>query len=300
MIYWRLIAQFTLAVLVLGTLFVQPAGVGPSYTGSLLDAHSHLTMSISPPDLLSLFRKADLSGIVLFGDAATLLSLQKQNSDFVFPFAQPGGRDSHTGQLTATTLELIKQQFDTGVMRGVGELSLRAGANPNMPLNAIPADDPIALQIYDLAASRKVPVTVHVEFEYSAELERALDHNRNATIIWAHMGDGQPTLIREMLKKHANLYVDISARNPYMQRGRPIQDQSLTNTDGSLKSDWESVFEEFADRILYGTDIGGAGGQFLDVDQLVSYYRSVLGQLTTQTAEKIGYKNVQKFLGLAK
>jgi hypothetical protein len=32
--------------------------------------------------------------------------------------------------------------------------------------------------------------------------------------------------------------------------------------------------------------------------QLISYYRSVLGQLTPPTAEKIAYKNAQKLLKL--
>jgi arylsulfatase A-like enzyme/predicted TIM-barrel fold metal-dependent hydrolase len=285
-------------------LMAQSDASSSSYPGPLFDAHTHLSSVMSSPDLVALLRNAGLSGVFLFfgppvlNDITLLLNAQKQNPDFVFPFALVP-RDPQTRQLLLNdaTLQFIEQQLNTGVMRGIGEVSLRHNPDPTSPSSA-PADHPIMLKIYDLAASRKIPVTVHVEYEFSAELERALAHNRSASIIWAHMGDGQPPLIRDMLSKHANLYVDISTRNPFFQRGRPISEQTLTNKDDSLKEGWRSVFEEFSDHFLFGLDIGGRTDRHLWLDQLVAYYRSVLGQLTPQTAEKIAYRNAQKLLGV--
>ncbi|MBI1743738.1 amidohydrolase family protein [Candidatus Acetothermia bacterium] len=297
---WTFIAKLSAALLLPGVLLAYSAGAGPSYTGPLFDVHLHQTSSLSLSDLIKVVQKAGLSRAVLLGPPATdtnvVLAAETQNPNFVFPFGYPTDPQTNRQVLNGDTVRLIEQQLDSKARRGIGEISLRHMSGPNVPGNNYPADGPVALQIYDLAASRKVPVTVHVEFEFSTELERGADHNRNAIIIWAHMGDGPPSLVRDILRKHPNLYVDISSRNPYFQRGRPIEDQTLTNSDGSLKSDWKSVFEEFADRVLFGIDLNN--DRYLLLDQLIPYYRSVLGQLTPQTAEKIAYKNAQKLLGL--
>ncbi len=232
-----------------------------------------------------------------FPNSEPVVSAERQNPDYLFPFANVQ-RDPGAERLLFNdqTVSYIEQQLKNNGWRGIGEVSLRHQAGHDVAGNNYPADGPVALQIYDLGASRKIPVNVHVEHEYSDELERGLDHNRNATIIWAHMGDAQPSLIRDMLKKHPNLYTDISSRNPYYQRGHPISDQSLTNNDGSLKSDWKSLFEEYPDRVLFGTDI--TRDRMGQLDQVLAYSRSILAQLSPQTSTKIGAANAKKLIGL--
>jgi len=127
--------------------------------------------------------------------------------------------------------------------------------------------------------------------------ENALSQSPDATIVWAHLGDAQPVRVRDLLTKHANLYADVSSRNPYFQRGRPIDVQSLTNTDGTLKSDWQELFEDYPDRILLGLDLT-TDDRWAQLDQLVIYYRSLFKQLSQTTAEMIGYKNAKRLLGL--
>jgi len=178
----------------------------------LFDAHLHLTNAISPAELITLLRNAGVSSMMLLGPPPTnihaALVAQRENPESVFLFAIPP-IEPQTGRpvYNETTLPFLEQQLDTGVVRGLGELSLRHRSGRQVPGNDVPADDPIVLRIYDLAASREVPVNVHVEHEYSAELERALEHNRAARIIWAHMGDAQPALVRDLLQKHPNLYL---------------------------------------------------------------------------------------------
>ena len=55
------------------------------------------------------------------------------------------------------------------------------------------------------------------------------------------------------------------------------------------------MFERFPDRFLFGIDLGPANRLAL-LDEVVQYYRSVLAQLTSTTAEKIAYKNIKGLL----
>ena len=136
-----------------------------------------------------------------------------------------------------------------------------------------------------------------MDHEFSDELERALEHNRDTTIIWAHMGDAQPPLIAEMMRRNPNLYADISIGNPLFERGFPIDQQSLIDGDGTLKEQWRALFQEFPDRFLFGIDLGPPN-RLPVLDEVVQYYWSVLAQLTPSTAEKIAYKNIKRLLGL--
>lgn len=243
---------------------------------------------------------AGVSGVVLFGRFADVRAIQQENPDYVFPFAQvrrdPGTREL---LLDESTVGFLQRQLETGLMYGIGEISLRhrpfAGSPPEG--DNYPADGPVALQIYDLAARYRVPVNVHLEHEFSGELERALEHNRKAAIIWAHMGNAQPPLIREMMRRHLNLYADISTRNSFFQRRIPIDQQSLTHEDGTLKEGWRTLFEEFPGRFLFGIDLGPPN-RLPILDEVLRYYRSVLAQLTPGTAEKIAHKNIKGLLGL--
>ena len=268
----------------------------------LIDAHSHLVPipgAVSGQELLSLLMDAGVSGIVLFGRTSDVQAIQQENPDYVFPFAQVR-RDPSTRELLLddSALGLIQRQFDSGVQYGIGELSLRHRpfrfSQPEG--DNYPADGPVALQIYDLAVSYGVPVIVHFEHEFSDELERALEHNRDTIIIWAHVGDAQPPLVAEMMRRHPNLHADISTRNPFYEGGISIDEQSLTDDDGTLKEGWRTLFEEFPDRFLFGLDLGPPNRLPL-LDDVVQYYRSVLAQLTPSTAEKIAYSNIRSLLG---
>ena len=267
----------------------------------LVDAHSHLVPGgVSAQEMLSQLMNAGVSGVALFGRLADIQGIQQEYPEYVFPFAEVR-RDPSTKELLLDegTVGFLQRQLDTGGIDGIGELSLRHWPFRYSPPEGDnhPVDGPIALQIYDLAASYRVPVNVHVEHEYSDELERALEHNRKTAIIWAHMGDAQPPLIAEMMRRHPNLYADISTRNPFYRRGVLIDQQSLTHADGALKEEWRTLFEESPDRFLFGIDLGPPN-RLPILDKVVQYYRSVLAQLTPSTSEMIAYENIQRLLRL--
>jgi dienelactone hydrolase/predicted TIM-barrel fold metal-dependent hydrolase len=304
---------------------------GSSYTGSLFDAHAHLIRSampsraggppapgagppgavrgpmrgpgspsaggkaqggeIAPQELVDRLRAAGVSGAFLFGAPSMM---QRRNQEWVYAFVAVPHDPSKKGPVfNDEKAGWIEQQVRTEGARGIGELPLRHRPTGN----AHAADAPAVLKIYDVAARLNVPVTVHVEHEYSRELERAVAHNRRAIIIWAHVGSGPPSLARELMRRHPNLYADISTRNPIFKMGIPVEQNSISASDGRIKDEWRTLFEEFPDRFLLGLDINNAE-RLQVLDQLVAYYRSVLGQLAPATAEKIAFRNARRLVGL--
>ena len=225
----------------------------------LFDAHSHTIADIGGVATVEHLVDAGIRGVMIFGGDAATEPLQQLYPDFVYPFAQ------HTRDLTTRKLILNESLVDRFAERlttcnvfGIGELSVRHRPFPGSPPDGDQneAEHPILLEVYDLAAKHNVPMNVHFEHEYADELEGALEHNRDTIIIWAHVGDGPGSLVQDMMREHSNLYADISTRNPFYERGIPIEDQRLDDDNGTIKEEWKEVFEEFPDRFLFGLDFG--------------------------------------------
>ena len=64
-----------------------------------------------------------------------------------------------------------------------------------------------------------------------------------------------------------------------------------------LKDDWKTLMETHPGRVMVGTDVG-PGDRHLDVVEVVSYYRTLLGQLTPDTADQIAHANARALIGL--
>lgn len=256
-------------------------------TMPLFDAHAHAR---STDDIALLSSKGVTAGVVLQGTDTN--GLQAQMSDAkVIAFAPiPANLDQ------AAVMQ-VQMRLNAG-FKGVGEMSLRLP-----PINATAADDPFALMIYAAAANQVV--TVHYDPEddgtawntdYVDQLENALDESLDTTFIWAHMGDAQPTLVRTLIEAHDNLYADLSARADVWDRDKPLDLQSLTETDGALKADWKLLFADHPDRFLWGSDFKDE--RWDDLDAVLLYSRGVLAQVAPATAEKIGYQNAELMFGL--
>jgi predicted TIM-barrel fold metal-dependent hydrolase len=120
---------------------------------------------------------------------------------------------------------------------GFGELTAEhfSSGRGNHPYESTRPDHPLFLALADIAAQHGMPIDLHMEAvpqdmpfprrsgrgqnpetvrENISGLERLLEHNRNARIIWAHAGwdlTGERTvpLMRSLLDKHPNLYLSI-------------------------------------------------------------------------------------------
>lgn len=157
---------------------------------------------------------------------------------------------------------------------GFGELTTEHFPSAGSALyQYAPVDHPLLLLLADIAAQHGVPVELHIEavpegipvpegvksppvphrlHENIAPLERLLDHNRRARIVWAHVGADNtgyrtPELCRRLLQAHKNLYMEIKT-DPFAPGKNPVL------IDGKIPPDWLKLFEDFPDRFVLGSD----------------------------------------------
>ena len=163
-------------------------------------------------------------------------------------------------------------------------------------------NSPAFKMIYDMAADYEMPVLVHHNLSpqygkdpiYLEELQRALEHNRNCKIIWAHVGvsrliDVEELLIiaAELLNSNPNLYVDISwvfyenyVRGAIMHGGE----------DNDIYADmWAALIEKYSDRFMIGSDKVGHWAEY--PQEIVKYY-VLLDKLRPETAAKLCRENI--------
>ena len=131
------------------------------------------------------------------------------------------------------------------------------------------------LALADIAAKYGMPIQLHMEAvprdmsfpntrlkgpqnpatlkENITALERLLDHNPAARIVWVHAGwdlTGERTapLVRSLLERHPNLYMSIK---PEFQGPRLT---SPFGPDGRIKPAWIAMLHAFPDRFVVGSD----------------------------------------------
>lgn len=220
----------------------------------------------------------------------------------------------------------LESEMTSAPYRGIGELRLRHyGNGPGLPEKEhdydFPTDSPFMLRLVDLAAKLGLPVAIHLEAETEGEviqftnakavrstmpmLERLAAHNREATIIWAHLGRAAPDVLAGVLERNPNIYTDISDVFPYGHCGCGVSEGSLdvfreytvknciVDTSGRLKPEWRPVFEQFADRIMMGTDAMSSKAYGNMYQALVHQIEDVLGEIDAAAAKMIAETNAR-------
>jgi len=199
-----------------------------------------------------------------------------------------------------------------GGVAGFGELSTEHFSLPTSPVKDYeyaPADSPLMLLLADIAAEHNVPIDLHMEavprdmpapaglkppnppqlHGNFAALERLLAHNPRAKLVWAHAGADNtgyrsPELMRPLLQRHPNLYMEIKYDPNALGKNPPI------GPDGKLKPEWLKLYEDFPDRFLIGSD------QHYEPSAHGPLTRAqanalLLNQLSVSLRQKIGMEN---------
>ncbi len=199
---------------------------------------------------------------------------------------------------------------------GFGELAAEhfSSGRGNHPYESVHPDHPLLLALADIAARHNMPIDLHMEAvpqdmlfparraggrnpenlrENISGLERLLEHNRNARIVWAHAGwdltrERTVPLMRSLLEKHPNLYmsVKLSTRGPHVT--------SPFNQYGELRPGWLAMLREFPDRFLIGSD------QFFDEGEpeLLPLTRKFIDALPLDLARQIARENAMRIYRL--
>ena len=281
------------------------AAAGP-YDGPLVDAHSHLKagVGVGVDELIGLYDGSGVRGVLLFGEPWPVATdARDKYPTRVVPFLAEGYANAlhpHSSYVNPVGLD---QLLGGAFVRGLGEVILRhspyrlgaAGGYASAPANNVPADHPALVQAYRQAGAWGVPVNVHQEWFHGDELERALRAAPDTTFVWAHAGHGPAHVVRPLLERNPNLLADLSARTPWIGPGTV-----LLRPNGALDPAWAWTLTDLADRFVIGLDLfAPAHYQPGYVNQMVAYYRGLLGQLDPAVASLIGHANAERIAPFA-
>ncbi len=187
--------------------------------------------------------------------------------------------DAVTPDLRRRFESIAARLLDSGICV-FGELVAEHFSFGQHPYMSVKPDHPLLLLLADIAASRNIPIDLHMEalptdrpmpdlwpgrrqprqtdnpamVEANVPaFERLLAHKRSAKIIWAHAGwdnTGERTaeLMRGLLARHPNLYMSIK-----LHRRHPGSTTPFT-LFGGIRTEWLELIAAFPERFVIGSD----------------------------------------------
>ena len=142
------------------------------------------------------------------------------------------------------------------------------------------ADLPVPRRMVELA--KKHGLWLHAHSDIDA-VERLLRQWPQARILWAHSGFERPEKVREMLRRHPNLWCDLAFRTDHARGGK-------------VEPEWRAAFLEFPDRFMVGTD-SFTPERWHYIGEHASWSRQWLADLPKDVAERIAWKNGETLFG---
>lgn len=213
---------------------------------------------------------------------------------------------------------------------GFGEmLALHVCLSETHSFYDAPPDHPLFLLLADIAARHDVPIDLHMEAVLedrpmptnltqacalnppvlSATIpafERLLAHNRQARIVWQHIGwdnTGYMTtdLLRRLLQDHPNLTLALKIENRPFQVGqtRELMPNRIVDEKGQIRPEWLELISDYPDRFVIGADeFVGVSGRAVRGVPSFSQTWDLVGQLPPALAGQVGRDNAARVYGL--
>ena len=257
-------------------LAVAPAASGADVL-PIFDAHVHYSQDawerMPPKDAIALLRKAGVKrALVSSSNDDGNQKLYAEAPDLILPSLR-----------TYRTRADISTWFnDEGVAAYLQERlkKFRYVAIGEFHVFGADVDAPVARLAVQLAKKHKLFLHAHSDVD---AVERILKQDPDARVLWAHSGFERPEKVREMLRKHKNLWCDLAFRNDHA-------------VSGKLDADWRAAFMEFPDRFLVGTDTYTAERWHYVVEH-ANWSRAWMADLPRDVAERIAYRNGDAIFG---
>lgn len=265
----------SLPALVLAALLaVLPAASPPARAADALpifDAHVHYSHdaweNLPPADAIAILRKAGIKRALVSssGDDGTQ-RLAAAAPELIIPSLRPYRSRGEIGTWVRddTVVAYLEDRLKRHRYAAIGEFHLY-GAD---------ADLPVPRRMVALAKQHKLILHAHSDVE---AIERLFKLDPDARILWAHSGFDRPEKVREMLRKHKNLWCDLAFRSEH-------------GAAGKVPAEWRAAFTEFPDRFTVGTDTF-TPERWHYIGEHANWSRAWLSDLPAPLAERIAWRN---------
>jgi len=243
----------------------------------IFDAHLHYSHDawerLPPKEAVALLRQAGLKrAMVSSSSDEGTQKLVAEAPDLVLPSLRPYRSRGEIGSWMhdPTITNHLESRLKQYRYVAIGEYHVY-GAD---------ADLPVVRRVVQLAREHKLFLHSHSDAD---AIERQFRQDPDARILWAHAGFDSPEKVREMLRKHKNLWCDLAFRSDHATMGR-------------VDDGWRAAFLEFPDRFLVGTDTFTPERWHYVVEH-ARWSRQWLADLPRDVAERIAWKNGETLFG---
>lgn len=257
-----------IAALIAASLLSAPAAASSL---PIFDAHIHYSHdaweNLPPAKAISVLREAGIRRALVSssGDEGTQ-RLAAAAPDLILPSLRPyrSRADVGTWVRDASVVPFLEDRLAKHRYVAIGEFHV-FGAD---------ADLPVMRRTVELAKQHGLILHLHGDAD---AVERVFRQDPQARILWAHSGFTEPAVVREMLRKHANLWCDLAFR-------------SDPAAGGKVRPEWRALFDAHPDRFMVGTDTY-TPERWLYVGEHAAWAREWLADLPPALAERIAWRN---------
>ncbi len=237
----------------------------------IFDAHVHYSHDawdkLPPKDAIAILRQAGIKRALVSssGDEGTQ-RLVREAPELVVPSLRPYRSRGEIGTWVRddSVAAFLEERLARSRYAAVGEFHLY-GAD---------ADLPVPRRMVALAKQHRLILHAHSDAD---AIERLFRQDPEARILWAHSGFDRPEAVRDLLRRHRNLWCDLAFRS----------DQGGA---GKVPAEWRAVFTEFPDRFMVGTDTF-TPERWHYIGEHAAWSRAWLADLPPALAERIAWRN---------
>ncbi|MFO1325400.1 MAG: hypothetical protein U1F15_15240 [Burkholderiales bacterium] len=237
----------------------------------IFDAHVHYSHdawdNLPPADAIAILRKAGLKRALVSssGDEGTQRLVQLA-PELVIPSLRPYRTrgDVSTWVRDETVTAFLEDRLRRSRYAAIGEFHLY-GADVELP---------VPKRMIALARQHKLVLHAHSDVD---AIERIFRQDPDARVLWAHSGFERADSVRDMLRKHRNLWCDLAFRSEH-------------GSAGKVPAEWRALFTEFPDRFTVGTDTFTPERWHYIVEH-ANWSRAWLADLPAPLAERIAWRN---------
>ena len=243
----------------------------------IFDAHIHYSHdaweTVPPKQAIDILRKAGVRRALVSssGDDGQQ-KLYQAAPDLILPSLRPyrSRGDIGTWVRDDTVVKYLEDRLKRYRYVAIGEYHV-FGAD---------ADLPVMRRVVQLAKEYRIYLHSHSDAD---AIERQFKQDPGARILWAHSGFERPERVREMLRRHRNLWCDLAWRTDHAPGGK-------------LDPDWRAAFLEFPDRFMVGTDTP-TPERWHYIPEHARWARTWLAELPRDVAERIAFRNGEAVFG---
>jgi len=252
--------------------YVSSAGAGQP----VFDVHIHYSHDvwdpIPPQKAIAKLRAAGITRAMVSSssDEGTQM-LYKEAPDLVVPALRPYRRrgELETWMRDATVIPYLEERLAKYKYAAIGEFHL----------DGAEADLPVPRRLVQLAKENKLILHAHVDAD---AVNHIFAQDPDARILWAHAGFEDAAIVRQMMDRYDNLWADLSFRYDAFP-------------DTKFLPQWRELLMDHSNRFMLGVDTY-TPLRWLQVQEVMDWYRRMFAALPPEVAEKIRYKNAERVI----